>query len=122
MSQLLFSVRFRNTDDSWIWTIDSTSSFSVKSLMDDLVGYDNKKNMDIYSTLIKIFLWELSLSAIKTADRLQRNMPYIALAPSLCHMFHSHSESAAHLFLHCNFAECFWYFILQDFGWSGFLS
>lgn len=95
--------------------------------MDDLVGYDNNKTVDVYSAIwldrflkkIKLFLWELNLSAISainTADRHQCRMPYMALSPSWCHMCHSLSEYAAHLFLHCTYVARFWHYILQAFG------
>lgn len=58
-------------------------------------------------------MYELILSAINTADCLQRRVPYMALTPSWCHMCHSQSESVVHLFLHCNFAALSWHFILQ---------
>lgn len=36
---------------------------------------------------IKDFLWELSLGAVNTVDRLLRRMPYMKLNPSWCIMF-----------------------------------
>ena len=112
LSQHLQSVNFRAAADSWIWTIDPSSSSSVKSLIDDLVGADNNHVVNVYSAIwldrfpkkIKNFLWEFSLN---TADRLQHRMPYMVLSPSWCLMSHIDSESAAHLFIHCFFCILF---------------
>lgn len=49
--RLLYLVCFRAATDSWIWTIDSSPSFSVKSLMDSLVSFDYKNTVDVYSAI-----------------------------------------------------------------------
>lgn len=51
--------------------------------------------LDHYPKKIKIFFWELSLGAVKTADRLQCCMPYMSISPSWCIMCQSHVEPFA---------------------------
>lgn len=51
LSQFLFSVRFRLSLDFWIWAINPSSSFSVKSLIDDLVGTVDPHVKDLYSAI-----------------------------------------------------------------------
>lgn len=126
LSHHLSSVRIHSTSDTWTWPIDPSLTLTVKSLMANMVGSVDSPREDLYSIVwkdqypkkVKIFLWELSLGAINTTDRLQRRMPYMYLSPSWCHMCCQHVESPPHLFAHCSFATCFWNFILEAFGWS----
>ena len=109
------SVGLCHSSNAWCWALDPSTVFIVKALMDVLVGaMDNYLShfyaaigKDCYSKQIKIFLWELSLGAINTADCLQHRMPYMCISPSWCHMSHQHAESPVHLFLQCPFAANF---------------
>ena len=126
----LSSSRFRMVSDSWSWTIDSSSMFTMKSMIDDLTGVLEPFERDFYSIIwmdhfpkkIKIFLWELSHEAINTTDHLQHCMPYMSLSLSWCIMCCANAKSHAHLFIHCPFARQFWDHILEAFGWSTALS
>lgn len=94
LTTILASVCFHMVPDSWRWTIDPSSSFSIKSLIDDLTGSIDFSARDLYSAIwfdhysrrIKIFFWELSHSAINTADRLQRRMAYVSFSGLLCYV------------------------------------
>lgn len=72
---------------------------------------------DYYPKTIKIFLWELSLGAIKVVDSLQR---LIHLSPPwcTCTICESSVEYTGHFFLHCHFASHLWQAVLRAFGWS----
>lgn len=73
---------------------------------------------DNFPKKIIIFLWELSLGAINTADRLQQCMPYLSS------LFHGATCDIVKLqLLHiCSFIALllciFWHTMLQAFGWS----
>lgn len=69
--------------------------------MDDLLDTTDPPAKDLYCIIwmehypkkIKIFLWELSLGAINTADSLQHRMLYMSISPSWCVLCQSHFES-----------------------------
>lgn len=66
---------FSNEKDSWRWTLDLSSKFSVKSLMGDLLHKGGMTPKPLYTEIwkdsypkkIKSFLWELSHGGINTA-------------------------------------------------------
>ena len=59
--------------DSWRWTINSSSMFTVKSMIDDLTGALEPSERDFNSIIwMDRFLKELSHKAINTVNRLQR--------------------------------------------------
>lgn len=82
--QLLFSVRFRLSPDSWTWAIGPSPLISLKSLMVDPLVKDLFSSiwMTYFPKKIKIFLWELNLDAVNTVDCLQHRMPYMSISPS----------------------------------------
>lgn len=123
LSHILSSVRLCPLPDAWSWMLEPSSSFSVKSLMDDLAGMVEPR--DLYSIIWKDrypkkckkkFLWKLSLGAIDTVDLL---IDYI-VRYRLC-LFLPLGVSCAivtmspHLI---SFASRFWRHILEAFGWS----
>lgn len=126
LAHLLSHFRLQSSADYWMWPLDSSKIFTVKSLVDDLSGSTDYILHNIYPIIwkdaypkkIKIFLWELSHGAINTHGRLQRIMPYSHLSPSWCIMCKNGAECPSHLFVHCPFAAHFWNIILEAFGWN----
>lgn len=92
LSASLSIVRFRLVPNSWRWNIDPSSTFFVKSLIDDLTGSLEHPARDLhfviwldhYPKKIKILCWELCHGVINTVDRLQHRMPYMSLYPTWC--------------------------------------
>ena len=102
---------------------DSSSSFIMKSLVDDLVSSIEPPARDLYSAIlldhcpkkIKKFLSELGLGAINTGSSPVSYALYVYLS-SWCIMCQKHVETPTHLFVHCSFASCFWHIIMDGFG------
>ena len=121
-------LRFRMVPDSSRWTIDSSSTFTVKSMIDDFTSV--VKPFDFYSIIwmdhfpkkIKNFLWKLSHKAIITV--------IVSIVVCLICLFLLLGvfcvvllpNPFAHLFIHCPFSRQFWDLILEAFGWSTALS
>lgn len=72
LSCLLSWIGLRNLDDYWSWPLVPSNNFSVKSLIEALVGTPTLSPNNLYSVIwndtypkkIKIFVRELSLGAV----------------------------------------------------------
>jgi len=108
-----------NTPDSitWRWTADGV--YTAKSAYNArfLGSYSSFKGDHIWKAEAegkhKFFAWLLVQSKILTADKLlARQWPY----NPICSLCNQEQETAAHLILHCNFAQQVW---SQMEGWTG---
>ena len=90
--------------DTWRWTIDASSTFTMKSIIDDLTGSLELSERDFYYVIwldyfqkkVKIFLWELSHNAINTPASHALYVPFSILVYymlcscwALCSSFYS---------------------------------
>lgn len=77
LSCLLSLIGLRNLDDYWSWPLVPSNNFSVKSLIEALVGTPTLSPNNLYSVIwndtypkkIKIFVRELSLGAVNMTEK-----------------------------------------------------
>jgi hypothetical protein len=109
LCQRLMSVSLSSSHDKFIWNLNSSGVFTVKSLylhqMNDGLGGEHNYLWKLKIPLkIKIFMWFLNKKVILTKDNLtKRNW---SGCQKCC--FCDSPESIEHLFLHCPLAQVCW--------------
>lgn len=106
--------------DKWIWSLESSSSFSVKSLFwaltprFDLVvlGLDESDWKRLWSlklhARLKLLLWKVSWNILPTRARLASALHFSVEDDLLCPLCGYFEESLHHLFLVCSFSRIAW--------------
>jgi hypothetical protein len=115
----LMHVRLSNENDSFVWALNSSGNFTVKSYYLDLLQ-DKRNFLRKYiwkmkvPLKIKIFMWFLYRRVILTKDNLaKRNWQ----GCKKC-VFCDKDESIQHLFIDCPLAKVVWRIVYMTFGLS----
>ena len=107
-----------NNEDRWLWTLESSHSFTVRSLYHYLtIQPQVELPVDVSSIWLKdvplkvvVFVWRLFRDRLPTKDNLLRR-GVINHDSRLCVAGCDFVESSPHLFLHCNIFGSVWHLI-----------
>ncbi|GKA00040.1 RNA-directed DNA polymerase, eukaryota [Tanacetum coccineum] len=109
LSNKLASVTLANSNDRWIWLLDSSGEFSVKSArsyIDDtllpIVGSPTRW-VKVVSIKINVFAWKVCLDKLLT--RLNLSLRGIDIPSIIYPICSSAGESGSHLLFACNMAR-----------------
>ncbi|GKA42446.1 RNA-directed DNA polymerase, eukaryota, reverse transcriptase zinc-binding domain protein [Tanacetum coccineum] len=98
-----------NSNDRWVWTLDSSGEFSVKtarSYIDEFflptVGAPTRW-VKVVPIKINIFAWKVSLD--KLSSRLNLSLRGIDIPSIICPICSSAGESCSHVLFSCNLAR-----------------
>ncbi|XP_045792042.1 uncharacterized protein LOC123886801 [Trifolium pratense] len=115
--------------DRWLWLGDGIQGFTVKSayvLLENLVPVNrNLQPVEVFvfnrlwkcatPSKVRAFSWQLLLNRVQTKDNLfKRRM--LLIDQQNCVFCGHMTETAAHLFLHCNFTAKVWYGLTSWLG------
>ena len=105
-------------EDTRLWLPNSSHTFTCKSTFNNLRETSPFKLIwkSPVPQKIKIFTWLAALGRVNTCDVLQKKRPSSTLYPNWCVMCKSEAETVDHLFIHCSYASCIWWKILQTSG------
>ncbi|GJU44105.1 RNA-directed DNA polymerase, eukaryota [Tanacetum coccineum] len=105
----LESIILANSNDRWIWSLESSGEFSVKSArsyIDDtllpIVGSPTRW-VKLVPIKINIFAWKVCLDKLPT--RLNLSLRGIDIPSIICPICSSAGESGSHLLFGCNMAR-----------------
>ncbi|KAF5795822.1 putative RNA-directed DNA polymerase [Helianthus annuus] len=113
----LSSVSLSNSVDEWLWSPDSSGSFSVKSVKDLIDASSCSRNWYVMDRCAwvplkcNIFGWRADMNRLPTSDVLRSRG--IAVGDGLCPLCKSEAESVVHLFCSCSVASIVW----QKISW-----
>jgi len=113
----VINVRLGDSEDSWVWTLDTKNIFSVKTMYNSMMLSGFLPRRFIVWKLkiplkIKIFLWYLEKGVTLTKDNLIKRK---WKGNSLC-CFCNNTETIQHLFFDCHVAKFVWNSIYFTFG------
>lgn len=108
-----------NSLDRFVWSIDSSGCFSIKSLFASLVNGRLEDHLvssfphdRIWSCLFppraKAFLWITVHDGMNTMDQMQKRHPYLYISRHMCPICKRDGENASHTLLHCRFSSLKW--------------
>jgi len=112
-------------EDKWLWTLENSNAFSVRSLYNFLtlqplaelpVDASSIWHKDV-SLKVVVFAWRLLWDRLPTKDNLFRR-GVIHFDSRLCVARCGIVETSYHLFLHCNFFGTVWHLIYSWLGTS----
>ena len=116
---LLANVTLQVTrEDTWLWTLETSNAFSVRSLYNFLtlqppaeppVDASSIWHKDVPLKVV-VFAWRLLRDRLHTKDNLLRR-GIIHFDSRLCVAGYGIVETSYHLFLHCNFFGTIWHVI-----------
>jgi hypothetical protein len=126
---VLDNITLSEAGDSWIWRPNVGEGFSVKSLyvwLDVLlVPREVVTSLEAFSfrtiwkgavpSKVSALVWQLFLNRIPTKDNLRRRH-ILSNDESDCVMCTGSTETATHLFMHCDFAAQIWYCVCRWLG------
>ncbi|WKA04126.1 hypothetical protein VitviT2T_022186 [Vitis vinifera] len=124
MSSLNFVLLSPSSSDSRVWSLSSSSSFSVKSFLYALSKVSNPLMFlpakFLWSSKapskVKALAWLVAHGKVNTNDKLQLRRPYKALCPQWCILCKGNGESIDHLFLHCPVTIGLWHRLFNLVG------
>ncbi|GJS96189.1 RNA-directed DNA polymerase, eukaryota, reverse transcriptase zinc-binding domain protein [Tanacetum coccineum] len=106
--------------DSWKWSIDGSTEFTVASVRDlvdsnilDVVPVATRWNRSI-PIKVNVFLWRLKLNRLPTRVNLDRKG--IDIGSILCPICHDDIETANHIFFNCGMAQDLWALLAKWWG------
>ncbi|GJS10251.1 RNA-directed DNA polymerase, eukaryota [Tanacetum coccineum] len=109
LSNKLTTVTLANSNDRWIWLLDSSGEFlvkSVRSYIDDTllptVGFPTRW-VKVVPIKINVFAWKVCLDKLPT--RLNLSLRGIDIPSIICPICSSAGESCSHLLFACNMAR-----------------
>lgn len=111
--------------DAWVWKLEKSSLYSVRSAYRWLSASDSCEAQVFYHKLwggaaplkIKAFVWKLSQDRIPSLQNLtKRNVP---IQSAVCRGCNREVESAEHLFFLCKKFSLVWYECLRWWGLEG---
>jgi len=116
VSQVI-NVRLGDSEDSWVWTLDTKNIFSVKTMYNSMMLSGFLPRRFIVWKLkiplkIKIFLWYLGKGVTLIKDNLIKRK---WKGNSLC-CFCNNTETIQHLFFDCHVAKFVWSAVFFAFG------
>jgi hypothetical protein len=117
LCQRLMSVQLTNSPDKFVWKLNESGIYSVKSLYLDLMNghtpFLRKYLWKLKIPLkIKIFMWFLNSKVLLTKDNLAKRKWNGCQKCCFC----NESETIHHLFLSCPFARIIWRIIYCTFN------
>ncbi|GAU27401.1 hypothetical protein TSUD_356360 [Trifolium subterraneum] len=113
-------------EDSWVWTLDPTGSYSVKSAYLAITSVEVAPEPNSLLTRVWkswapskviVFSWQLLQDRVPTRQNLLRRHVLREASLSLCALCGDFVESINHLFITCDYISIFWYNLAR---WLGF--
>jgi hypothetical protein len=112
-------------DDRWLWNLESSNVFSVRSAYNVLTSQPPIELPMIVSSLwhkdvplkAVLFAWRLFRDRLPTKDNLHRHGVLNQISTLYVSGYGS-TETSNHLFLHCNIFGSIWHFINRWIGTS----
>jgi len=114
-----------NREDKWLWTLENSNAFTVRSLYNFLtlqlhfelpVDVSSIWHKDVPLKVV-VFAWHLFRDRLPTKDNLLRR-GVINHDSRMCVAGCDSAESSCHLFLHCNIFGSAWHLIYRWIGVS----
>jgi hypothetical protein len=117
LCQRLMSIQLSNETNAFVWNLNESGLFSVKSMYLDMMNghtrFLRKYLWKIKVPLkIKIFMWFLSNRVLLTKDNLMKRKWTGSQKCCFC----NNNETVDHLFLHCPFAKIVWRMIFFTYN------
>ncbi|KAJ0442970.1 putative RNA-directed DNA polymerase [Helianthus annuus] len=115
LSQLLFAAAVGDGADRWRWELDTSASFSVRSLKNHLQMArfsDLGNNFDWNNWIpskVNFLAWRISLERLPTRVALARMN--VGDGQVICKICEQHPEDIDHLFVSCDLAQQVWNYI-----------
>ncbi|GJX89733.1 RNA-directed DNA polymerase, eukaryota [Tanacetum coccineum] len=106
-----------NIPDRWVWSLEATSEFSVKSvcrLTDDSILPKEEvatKWVKVMPIKINVFAWRVHLDKLPT--QLNLSLKGIDISTIVCPIFHASIESGSPIFFSCPMARHLWRKLLR---------
>jgi len=134
LMNLLYATWVKREKDKWIWVLESTNVFMVKSLYvtlsdkilpsTDLSVASRRGLRGIWTSLapqkVQFFSWQLFLGRLPTRSNLSRRGALPTGVTSDCVWCPSIQEVGEHLFCRCSFVGRIWYSIFKWIGTGWF--
>ncbi|GKB19423.1 RNA-directed DNA polymerase, eukaryota [Tanacetum coccineum] len=101
-----------NIPDRWVWSLEATCEFSVKSvrqLIDDSILPKEEvatRWVKVMPIKINVFAWRVRLDKLPT--RLNLSLKGIDISTIVCPLCHASVESGSHIFFSCPMARHLW--------------
>ena len=112
----LQDINLQGERDKFRWTLNSSGTFSVRSMYAALINNGVRVSQDIWQvkipSKIRIFLWYLKRGVILTKDNLARRNWNGDKSCAFCHC----PETIQHLFFQCTYAKFLWRAVHLMFG------
>ena len=113
-------------EDKWMWKVDSSTNYTVRSAYNALITQVNVENMEAVPfpwhkdvpLKVLLFVWRLFRDRLPTKNNLHRRQ-VIDFDDQFCVGGCGLIETSTHLFLHCIHFSSVWNHILQ---WLGVVS
>ncbi|GJR04269.1 RNA-directed DNA polymerase, eukaryota, reverse transcriptase zinc-binding domain protein [Tanacetum coccineum] len=106
-----------NMLDRWVWSLEASDEFSVKSICshidDTLLPKEDVRTrwVNVVPIKINVFAWRVRLDKLPTRSNL--SLRGVEISSILCPLCNSSMESAHHLFFTCYVARLMWRKVLR---------